>query len=33
METNTFGKDRPLCREASEGCWSKNRRAEFKVER
>jgi peptidoglycan-associated lipoprotein len=33
METNTFGKDRPLCREASEDCWSRNRRAEFKVER
>jgi len=33
METNTFGKDRPLCREASEDCWARNRRAEFKVER
>jgi len=31
--TNTFGKEQPLCREAAESCWSKNRRAELKVER
>ncbi len=33
METNTYGKDRPLCREETESCWARNRRAEFKVER
>ena len=31
--TNTFGKEQPLCREAAESCWSKNRRAELKIER
>lgn len=33
VETNTFGKEKPLCREATEDCWARNRRAEFKVER
>jgi len=33
LETNTYGKEKPLCREASEDCWARNRRAEFKVER
>jgi peptidoglycan-associated lipoprotein len=33
VESNTYGKEQPLCREASEGCWSRNRRAESKVER
>jgi len=25
----SYGKERPLCPEHSEGCWSKNRRAHF----
>ena len=33
IETNTFGKEQPLCREAAESCWSKNRRAELKIDR
>jgi peptidoglycan-associated lipoprotein len=33
LETNTYGEEKPLCREASEDCWARNRRAEFKVER
>jgi peptidoglycan-associated lipoprotein len=33
VETNTFGKEQPICREATETCWAKNRRAEFKIER
>jgi peptidoglycan-associated lipoprotein len=33
VEANTYGKEKPLCREAAEDCWSRNRRAEFKVER
>lgn len=31
--TNTFGKEQPVCREATEACWTRNRRAESKVER
>jgi len=33
LETNTFGKEQPLCREASEDCWARNRRAVFTIER
>jgi peptidoglycan-associated lipoprotein len=33
IDTNTYGKEQPLCREANEACWSRNRRAESKVER
>jgi peptidoglycan-associated lipoprotein len=33
METNTFGKEQPLCREATEDCWARNRRAVFTIER
>jgi peptidoglycan-associated lipoprotein len=33
ITTNTFGKEQPLCREAAESCWSRNRRAETKIER
>jgi peptidoglycan-associated lipoprotein len=33
IETNTFGKEQPLCHEANEACWARNRRAESKVER
>ncbi len=28
VTTNTFGKERPLCRDSNEECWAKNRRAE-----
>ena len=31
--TNTYGKEQPLCREATESCWARNRRAESKFER
>ena len=27
----SYGEDRPVCGEPSEGCWSKNRRAHFAV--
>lgn len=33
VETNTFGKEKPLCREQNEDCWARNRRAEFTIER
>jgi peptidoglycan-associated lipoprotein len=33
IETNTFGKEQPVCREANEACWARNRRAESKAER
>ncbi len=33
VDTNTYGKEQPLCREATEACWARNRRAESKVER
>lgn len=28
VATISYGRERPLCREASEGCWARNRRAE-----
>ncbi len=33
METVSFGEEKPLCTDASEDCWARNRRAEFQVER
>ncbi|HEX9244383.1 MAG TPA: OmpA family protein [Anaeromyxobacter sp.] len=33
LETVSFGKEKPVCTESSEECWSRNRRAEFQVER
>jgi peptidoglycan-associated lipoprotein len=33
IDTNTFGKEQPVCREATEACWARNRRAELKLER
>ena len=33
LVTNSFGEDKPVCREATEDCWARNRRAEFTVER
>lgn len=27
----SYGKERPMCKEASEDCWSQNRRAHFAV--
>jgi peptidoglycan-associated lipoprotein len=33
VDTTTYGKEQPLCREATESCWARNRRAEFRVER
>jgi len=29
--TISFGKEKPLCTEAKEACWSQNRRGEFKL--
>ena len=29
LRTISYGKERPVCTEASEGCWQKNRRAHF----
>jgi len=31
FETISFGKEKPLCTEGNEKCWSENRRAEFKL--
>lgn len=33
VDTNTFGEEKPVCREATEDCWARNRRAEFTIER
>jgi peptidoglycan-associated lipoprotein len=33
VETNTYGEEKPLCREATEDCWARNRRGEFTIER
>jgi len=33
IETSSFGKEQPLCREATDACWARNRRAETKLER
>ncbi|MCM2249267.1 MAG: peptidoglycan-associated lipoprotein Pal, partial [Geothrix sp.] len=29
--TISFGKEKPVCTEAKEACWSQNRRGEFKL--
>jgi peptidoglycan-associated lipoprotein len=33
IETVSYGEEQPVCSDASEDCWSRNRRAEFQVER
>jgi peptidoglycan-associated lipoprotein len=33
LEAVSFGEERPLCTEATEECWARNRRADFQVER
>jgi peptidoglycan-associated lipoprotein len=33
IDTNTLGKEQPVCREATEACWARNRRVELKLER
>jgi peptidoglycan-associated lipoprotein len=33
LETVSFGEERPLCADATEECWARNRRVEFQVER
>jgi peptidoglycan-associated lipoprotein len=33
VDTNTYGEEQPLCREATEDCWARNRRAVFTIER
>jgi peptidoglycan-associated lipoprotein len=32
-ETVSYGEEKPLCTEATEACWARNRRDEFQVER
>jgi len=29
LQSISFGKEKPLCNESNEACWSRNRRAEF----
>jgi peptidoglycan-associated lipoprotein len=31
LSTMSFGEERPECRDSGEGCWSRNRRAQFVV--
>lgn len=31
MSTISYGEERPVCLEKNEACWSRNRRAEFKL--
>jgi peptidoglycan-associated lipoprotein len=31
LKTVSYGKERPVCTEATEGCWQQNRRAHFSV--
>jgi peptidoglycan-associated lipoprotein len=33
LDTVSYGKEKPLCTEATEDCWARNRRDEFQVER
>jgi peptidoglycan-associated lipoprotein len=33
VETVSYGKEKPVCSEQNEGCWAKNRRDDFQVER
>jgi peptidoglycan-associated lipoprotein len=33
LETVSYGEERPVCREASEPCWQRNRRDDFSIER
>jgi peptidoglycan-associated lipoprotein len=33
LVTISYGKERPVCNEANEACWAKNRRAHFLVKR
>jgi peptidoglycan-associated lipoprotein len=33
IDTVSFGKERPICKQSNEDCWAKNRRADFVIER
>jgi len=33
VDTVSFGKERPVCRQSNEDCWAKNRRDDFVIER
>lgn len=33
IETVTYGEERPVCNDANEDCWARNRRAEFQIQR
>ena len=32
-ETVSYGEEKPICNDAAEACWARNRRAEFQVDR
>jgi len=31
LSTLSYGKEKPICRDADEACWSQNRRAHFSL--
>ncbi len=33
IDTVSFGKEKPVCKQSSEDCWAKNRRDDFVIER
>jgi peptidoglycan-associated lipoprotein len=33
IDTVSYGEEKPLCTEATEACWAKNRRADFQIDR
>ncbi|MGC3998129.1 MAG: OmpA family protein [Anaeromyxobacter sp.] len=33
VDTVSYGEENPVCTEATEACWARNRRVEFKIER
>jgi peptidoglycan-associated lipoprotein len=33
IDTVSFGKERPVCKQSGEDCWAKNRRDDFVIER
>ncbi len=33
IDTVSFGKEKPVCRQSSEDCWAKNRRDDFVIDR
>jgi peptidoglycan-associated lipoprotein len=33
IDTVSYGKEKPICSESSEGCWARNRRDDFQIDR